>query len=128
VFNAIIENLYLREPALSGRQFTWPNRRPISTYEKLDRVRPRAAMHNASKLNHRKGPRESYVTLSSPVLVSALGFPRGSTCTDQTRRRGAEPLGWSAVELMLVSGNIGSGQSSRVASRSDVYECFYSCR
>jgi hypothetical protein len=38
VFNAIIENLDLRELALSGRQFTWANRRPIPTYEKLDRV------------------------------------------------------------------------------------------
>jgi hypothetical protein len=38
VFNAIIENLDLRELALSGRQFTWANRRPIPMYEKLDRV------------------------------------------------------------------------------------------
>jgi endonuclease/exonuclease/phosphatase family metal-dependent hydrolase len=38
VFNAIIESLNLREIALSGRQYTWANRRDNSTYEKLDRV------------------------------------------------------------------------------------------
>jgi hypothetical protein len=38
VFNAIIESLNLREIALSGRQFTWANRRENPTYEKLDRV------------------------------------------------------------------------------------------
>jgi exonuclease III len=38
MFNAIIENLNLREIALSGRQYTWANRRVIPTYEKLDRV------------------------------------------------------------------------------------------
>jgi hypothetical protein len=38
MFNAIIENLNLREIALSGRQHTWANRRVIPTYEKLDRV------------------------------------------------------------------------------------------
>ena len=37
VFNAIIDNLDLREIALSGRQFTWANRREIPTFEKLDR-------------------------------------------------------------------------------------------
>jgi hypothetical protein len=38
IFNAIIENLNLREIALSGRQFTWASRRETPTYEKLDRV------------------------------------------------------------------------------------------
>jgi hypothetical protein len=38
IFNAIIESLDLRELALSGRQFTWENRRDNPTYEKLDRV------------------------------------------------------------------------------------------
>jgi endonuclease/exonuclease/phosphatase family metal-dependent hydrolase len=38
IFNAIIENLNLREIALSGRQFTWASRRQTPTYEKLDRV------------------------------------------------------------------------------------------
>jgi hypothetical protein len=38
MFNAIIESLNLREIVLSGRQFTWANRRAIPTYEKLDRV------------------------------------------------------------------------------------------
>jgi hypothetical protein len=38
IFNAIIESLDLREIALSGRQFTWANRRDVPTYEKLDRV------------------------------------------------------------------------------------------
>jgi hypothetical protein len=38
VFNAIIESLNLREIALSGRQFTWANRRDCPTYEKLDRI------------------------------------------------------------------------------------------
>jgi hypothetical protein len=38
VFNEIIENLNLREIALSGRQFTWVSRRENPTYEKLDRV------------------------------------------------------------------------------------------
>jgi hypothetical protein len=38
LFNAIIESLDLREIALSGRQFTWANRRDTPTYEKLDRV------------------------------------------------------------------------------------------
>jgi hypothetical protein len=38
VFNAIIESLNLQEIALSGRQFTWDNRRENPTYEKLDRV------------------------------------------------------------------------------------------
>jgi hypothetical protein len=35
IFNAIIESLDLRELALSGRQFTWINRRDNLTYEKL---------------------------------------------------------------------------------------------
>jgi exonuclease III len=34
VFNAVIENLNLREIALSGRQFTWASRRENSTYKK----------------------------------------------------------------------------------------------
>jgi exonuclease III len=38
IFNAIIESLDLREIALSGRQFTWANRRESPTYEKLDRI------------------------------------------------------------------------------------------
>jgi endonuclease/exonuclease/phosphatase family metal-dependent hydrolase len=38
IFNAIIESLDLREIVLSGRQFTWANRRATPTYEKLDRV------------------------------------------------------------------------------------------
>jgi hypothetical protein len=38
IFNAIIDHLDLREIALSGRQFTWANRRTIPTFEKLDRV------------------------------------------------------------------------------------------
>jgi exonuclease III len=33
IFNAIIENLNLREIALSGRQFTWASRRQTPTYE-----------------------------------------------------------------------------------------------
>jgi hypothetical protein len=38
IFNAIIESLDLRELALSGRQFTWANRKEVQTFEKLDRV------------------------------------------------------------------------------------------
>ena len=38
MFNAIIESLDLREIILSGRQFTWTNRRDTPTYEKLDRI------------------------------------------------------------------------------------------
>jgi hypothetical protein len=38
MFNAIIENLNLREIVLSGRQFTWASRRANPTFEKLDRV------------------------------------------------------------------------------------------
>jgi exonuclease III len=38
MFNAIIESLLLKEIALSGRQFTWANRRDTPTFEKLDRV------------------------------------------------------------------------------------------
>ena len=38
IFNAIIENLNLREIALSGRQFTWASRRETPTFEKLDRA------------------------------------------------------------------------------------------
>jgi exonuclease III len=38
IFNAIIENLNLREIMLSGRQYTWASRRSTPTYEKLDRV------------------------------------------------------------------------------------------
>jgi hypothetical protein len=35
IFNAIIESLDLREIVLSGRQYTWANRRDNPTYEKL---------------------------------------------------------------------------------------------
>jgi exonuclease III len=38
IFNAIIESLDLRELSLSGRQYTWANRRDTPTYEKLDRI------------------------------------------------------------------------------------------
>jgi hypothetical protein len=38
IFNDIIESLDLRSLALSGRQFTWENRRDTPTYEKLDRI------------------------------------------------------------------------------------------
>jgi endonuclease/exonuclease/phosphatase family metal-dependent hydrolase len=38
LFNAIINNLDLREFELSGRQFTWANNLSIPTYEKLDRI------------------------------------------------------------------------------------------
>jgi hypothetical protein len=38
MFNAIIENLNIREIVLSGRQFTWASRRANPTFEKLDRV------------------------------------------------------------------------------------------
>jgi exonuclease III len=38
MFNAIIENLNLREIVLSGRQYTWASRRTVPTFEKLDRV------------------------------------------------------------------------------------------
>ena len=38
IFNAIIESLALREIELSGRQYTWANRREKPTYEKLDRI------------------------------------------------------------------------------------------
>jgi hypothetical protein len=38
IFNAIIENLNLREIALYGRQFIWASPRQHPTYKKLDRV------------------------------------------------------------------------------------------
>jgi hypothetical protein len=38
IFNSIIEHLDLREIGLSGRQFTWANRRSTPTFEKLDRI------------------------------------------------------------------------------------------
>jgi hypothetical protein len=38
LFNAIINNLFLRELELSGRQFTWANNLSIPTYEKLDKI------------------------------------------------------------------------------------------
>jgi hypothetical protein len=38
IFNAIIENLDMREIALSGRQFTWASNRSIPTFEKLDKI------------------------------------------------------------------------------------------
>jgi hypothetical protein len=44
IFNAIIESLDLREIILSGRQYTWANRRDNPTYEKLDRILVRVEM------------------------------------------------------------------------------------
>jgi hypothetical protein len=38
MFNAIIESLNMREIVLSGRQYTWANRRDTPMYEKLDRI------------------------------------------------------------------------------------------
>ena len=38
IFNAIIDNLELKEIELSGRQFTWANNLDVPTYEKLDRI------------------------------------------------------------------------------------------
>jgi hypothetical protein len=38
LFNAIIDNLDLREIEMSGRRFTWANSRRVPTYERLDRV------------------------------------------------------------------------------------------
>jgi hypothetical protein len=38
LFNAVINNLNLREIKLSGRQYTWANNIPKPTYEKLVRV------------------------------------------------------------------------------------------
>ena len=38
MFNAIIQSLELKEIELTGRQYTWANRRDIPTYEKLDRI------------------------------------------------------------------------------------------
>ena len=38
MFNAIIQSLELREIELTGRQYTWANRREVPTYEKLDRI------------------------------------------------------------------------------------------
>lgn len=38
MFNAVIDSLNLKEIEMSGRQFTWANRLPNPTYEKLDRV------------------------------------------------------------------------------------------
>jgi hypothetical protein len=38
LFNAIINNLDLRELELFGRHFTWVNNLPIPTYEKLNRI------------------------------------------------------------------------------------------
>jgi exonuclease III len=46
IFNAIIESLDLREIALSGRQYTWANRRAIPTFEKLDRILVRIEMEH----------------------------------------------------------------------------------
>jgi hypothetical protein len=47
IFNAIIQSFNLREIALSGRQYTWANRRDNPTYEKLDRTL--ASVENGSK-------------------------------------------------------------------------------
>jgi hypothetical protein len=44
IFNAIIESLDLREIVLSGRQYTWANRRDNPTYEKLDHILVRIEM------------------------------------------------------------------------------------
>jgi hypothetical protein len=38
MFNAIIDSLDLRELSLSGRQFTWANRRQNQTFEMLDHI------------------------------------------------------------------------------------------
>ena len=38
MFNAIIECIGLKELEMSGRQYTWANRRETQTFEKLDRV------------------------------------------------------------------------------------------
>jgi hypothetical protein len=38
IFNAIIENLNLREIAMSGRQFTWASKRETPTFENFYRV------------------------------------------------------------------------------------------
>ena len=38
MFNAILQSLELKEIELSGRQYTWANRRETPTYQKLDRV------------------------------------------------------------------------------------------
>jgi hypothetical protein len=38
IFSAVIGRLDLRELVLSGRQFTWANRKEVPTFEKLDRV------------------------------------------------------------------------------------------
>jgi exonuclease III len=38
LFNAVIDNLELREIEMSGRRFTWANSRRVPTYERLDRV------------------------------------------------------------------------------------------
>jgi hypothetical protein len=38
MFNAVIDSLNLKEIEMSGRQFTWANRLPYLTYEKLDRI------------------------------------------------------------------------------------------
>jgi hypothetical protein len=50
IFNAIIESLDLREIVLSGRQYTWANRRAIPTYEKLDRVLVRVEVEQKFQL------------------------------------------------------------------------------
>ena len=38
MFNAIIECIGLKELEMSGRQYTWANRRETQTFEKLDRI------------------------------------------------------------------------------------------
>lgn len=38
MFNAVIDNLNLREIELSRHKFTWANGLPVPTYEKLDRI------------------------------------------------------------------------------------------
>jgi hypothetical protein len=44
IFSAIIESLDPREIVMSGRQFTWANRRDNPTYEKLGRILVRVEM------------------------------------------------------------------------------------
>jgi hypothetical protein len=50
IFNAIIESLDLRELVLSGRQFTWANRKEVQTFEKLDRALASVSSNKSSHL------------------------------------------------------------------------------
>src|SRR6266540_5587974 len=38
LFNVVVDSFDLREIELTGRQFTWANSLPTTTFEKLDRV------------------------------------------------------------------------------------------